>query len=103
MLVGRAQRAPVAHDHGEARPVDVLDHEVRRLVLGVGVEHLRGTERRHLPGPGDLAAEAEPELLVVGEIVANDLERHESTGRRLGKEHTAHAAFADAAAETVRA
>jgi hypothetical protein len=62
--VGRGERAALLDHLGEAGPVHVLDDQVRLLVVGVGVEHLGGAERRHLPGPVDLAAEPAPELVV---------------------------------------
>jgi hypothetical protein len=93
MLVGRAQWPPLLHDRGEAGPVDVLHDQVRRIVLGVGVEHLRRTERRDLTGPADLTAKAQPEVVVVGQLRANHLERDIGAVRALSQEHGAHAAL----------
>ena len=67
---------------GEGGPVDVLDDQVGVLVVGVGVEHLGGAERRHLPGPVHLAAEPAAELVVGRQVGAHHLDRDQHPGRR---------------------
>ena len=88
-------------DHlGQARAVHVLHHQVRLLVVGVGVEHLGGAERRHLAHPVDLAAEPAAELLVGRQVGAHHLHRDQRAGRVPGQVHGAHAARSDLTLDT---
>jgi hypothetical protein len=100
--VCQGQRPVLMHHVGEIRPVDVLHHQVRRIVVGIGVQYLGGAERRHLAGPVDLAAEAPPEPVVAGVLGADHLDRHRPPARILREVHGAHAALAQTADERVR-
>ena len=97
------QRAALVDHLGQARPVDVLDDQVGRVVVGVGVEHLGGAERRHLPGPVDLAAEPPPELVVRRQVGPHHLDRDQRPGRVAGQVDGAHAALAEPAEQLVAA
>ncbi len=99
-----AVSGPRSLDHlGQAGAVDVLDHQVGRVVVGVGVEHLGGAERRHLPGPVDLAAEPAPELVVGRQVGADHLDRDQPPPGVAGQVDGAHAALAEPADELVLA
>jgi hypothetical protein len=98
---GARKRAGLADDLGQGRPIDVFDYQVRRIVVGIGVEDLGGAERRDVLGPLDLAPEAQPELLAVEQMVADDFERDLGVVRRLCEVDGAHPALAKAAEQPV--
>jgi hypothetical protein len=88
-------RPPLGHHLFQARPVDVLDRQVRDLVIRVGVHHRRGAERRHLPDPLHLAAEPGPELLAAGELGPDRLDRHRAPGAIAAQIDHAHPALTE--------
>jgi hypothetical protein len=73
--VGRSERAVTVDDVGEAGAVDIFDDQVRRVVVGIGVDHLGGAERRDLLGEADLGAETATVRVVSREVSADDLDR----------------------------
>ena len=89
------QRALLLDHLRQAGAVDVFDHQIGRVVVGVGVEHLGGAERRHLAGPVDLAAEPGPETLVGRELGPDHLDRDRSPVGIASQVDRAHAALAD--------
>jgi hypothetical protein len=99
--IGRGERPALLDDLGQAGPVDVLDHQVGLLVVGVGVEHLGGAERRHLPRPGHLAAEPAAELVVGGQVGAHHLDRDQHAPGGAAQVDGAHAALAEPADELI--
>jgi hypothetical protein len=101
--VGRGERTVLADHIGQIGSVDEFDHQVRRVVVGIRVEHLGGAERRHLPGPVHLAAEAAPEAVVAGVLGADHLDRDLApVAVPPAQVDRAHAAFAEAGDEGVR-
>jgi hypothetical protein len=87
---------PLLGDHFfQAGPVDVLDRQVRDLVIRVRVHHRRGAERRHLAYPLHLTAEPRAELLPAGELRPDRLDRHQTAGRITTEVHHAHAALTE--------
>jgi hypothetical protein len=45
-------------------------------VIRIGVQHLRGAERGHLPGTSHLRTESAPEIRIGGKGFVDDLQRH---------------------------
>ena len=96
------QRALLPYHVLQAGPVHILDHQIRRRVLGIGVEHLRRAERRHLPRPIHLAAEPAPKLRIMRELRPDDLDRHAAAFRIAGQIDGTHAALAETGEQSIR-
>src|SRR6185369_16194594 len=78
---GTARARPVSLDHvAERAAVNVLADHIRDIAPDPGLQDLRGTERGHLPGHGQLA---EQERLVY--LAVQNLDRNELAGRAAAK------------------
>jgi hypothetical protein len=91
------------YDLGEAGAVHIFDDQVGCRVFGIGVDHLRGAERRHLARPVDLAAEAAAKLRIIGEFGADDLDRDQAPPRTASQIDGAHATLAETAEQLIMA
>ncbi len=101
---GRDRGAGAAGDDAVERgPGDVPRGDPGDGRLGVGVQYGRGPRAADAVRGADLLAEAGAELVARGQFAVDELEGHRAAPVRAGEEDPAHAAFAEAAEEPVRA
>ena len=96
----------LAQQVGGRRAVDVLHDDVVALALGVlaRVEHLDDVRVLQARRRERLAAEAGDEVLVLGQVLGQQLDRHRALEHRVGgQEHGRHAAGAEPAVDPVAA
>jgi hypothetical protein len=90
----RIQRSVLLHRLEQRRPGDIGRGQPRHRAVQIGVDHEGGEEPAHLAGRGDLLPEPGPELRIVGEFLADDLDGDRAAACRHAEEHVSHAAGA---------
>ena len=96
----------LAQQIGGGGPVDVLHDDVVAVALRIlaGVEHLDDVRVLEPGGRERLAPEARDEVLVLGEVLGEQLDRHRALEHRVGgQEDRRHAARAEPAVDPVAA
>lgn len=96
------QRSVVLHRLEQRRPGDIGRGQPRHRAIQISVDHEGGKEPAYLPGRGDLSPEPGPELGIVGEFLADNLDGNRPAACRHAQEHVPHAARAQPPQRPVR-
>ncbi|GAA3122892.1 hypothetical protein GCM10020001_049340 [Nonomuraea salmonea] len=100
--LGQRERAVVAYRVVQGRAAHVGGGQPGRVAVGVGGHDLGGVEAADAARRGDLGGEAAPEVGIVGQLGAYDLDRDLPPARRPPEEHLSHAAAAQPGHHPVR-